>query len=74
MTGTPEANADAIAHACLALAKSLGAEQAVVMIGLPDGDHSAFAARSNGACLPVRGLLEIGAETIRSKLIFTDGG
>lgn len=42
------------------------------MIGVDDSEHSAYNARYFGACLPVRGLLEIGAETIRSKIVFEE--
>jgi len=61
--------AKSIALAARKLALELGAETAIVMIGLPDSVlHSAYFVTSSGRCLLVRGLLETGADALRQEL------
>jgi sugar phosphate isomerase/epimerase len=57
-----------IAQAAANLARELGADQVVVMIGLPDEGHSAYGHHRFGACLPVRGLIETCREEIVESL------
>lgn len=58
-----------IALAARALALEMGAESAIVMVGLPDRDtHSAYFVAASGRCLLVRGLLETGVDSLRADL------
>jgi sugar phosphate isomerase/epimerase len=67
---TAAQKARTLANRLAEVAQSMGAEQVIVMIGLPDGNHSAYAYRTVGACLPVRGLLETCAEGVRAGLVY----